>query len=253
MAKPMIVTTHSYRGGTGKSNATAILATCFAQQGLKVGVVDTDLPSPGIHILFGQDEPKTTLNDILYHRMPVKEAFLDVTPEPFPWDGRIYLLAGSPNPSEIAEVVKEGYTMEQLVDIFREFTRSAGLDILLIDTHPGLAKSSLYSIIVSDLLLMVLRPDRQDYQGTAVTIDVARKLGVPKLRLLVNKALESLDRDELTKMVETTYGEPCLGVLPQSDGIMRYGGSGLFSLQEPSHPLNLGLAKVAQSILELRP
>jgi MinD-like ATPase involved in chromosome partitioning or flagellar assembly len=75
---------------------------------------------------------------------------------------------------------------------------------------------------------MILRPDRQDYQGTAVTVDVARKLGVPDLRLLMNKALTSLDWQNLQSTIESTYQAPCLGILAQNDDIMRYGGSGLF-------------------------
>ena len=45
-----IISVHSFRGGTGKSNATANLATLLALQGKRVGVVDTDIQSPGIHV-----------------------------------------------------------------------------------------------------------------------------------------------------------------------------------------------------------
>ena len=63
-----IVSIHSYRGGTGKSNMTANLATTMAMLGKRVGIVDTDIQSPGIHILFRLDETKInkTLNDYLW-------------------------------------------------------------------------------------------------------------------------------------------------------------------------------------------
>ena len=51
-----IISIHSYRGGTGKSNTTANLATILAMKGLRVGVVDTDIQSPGIHAIFGLEE-----------------------------------------------------------------------------------------------------------------------------------------------------------------------------------------------------
>ena len=51
-----IISVHSFRGGTGKSNTSANLAYLCALRGLKVGVVDTDIQSPGIHVLFGMDE-----------------------------------------------------------------------------------------------------------------------------------------------------------------------------------------------------
>ena len=37
-----IVSIHSFRGGTGKSNTTANLAALLAIEGRRVGVVDTD-------------------------------------------------------------------------------------------------------------------------------------------------------------------------------------------------------------------
>ena len=51
MAK--IISIHSFRGGTGKSNMTANLAALLAAEGGRVGVIDTDIQSPGIHVLFG--------------------------------------------------------------------------------------------------------------------------------------------------------------------------------------------------------
>ncbi len=48
-----IVSVHSFRGGTGKSNTTANLAAILASDGHRVGVIDTDIQSPGIHVILG--------------------------------------------------------------------------------------------------------------------------------------------------------------------------------------------------------
>ena len=63
-----IVSVHSFRGGTGKSNTTANVAAILASQGKRVGVIDTDIQSPGIHILFGlkEEDIKHSLNDYLW-------------------------------------------------------------------------------------------------------------------------------------------------------------------------------------------
>jgi septum site-determining protein MinD len=43
-----IISVHSFRGGTGKSNTTANIAALLAMDGARVGVVDTDIAiSPG--------------------------------------------------------------------------------------------------------------------------------------------------------------------------------------------------------------
>ncbi len=55
---PKIISTHSFRGGTGKSNVTANLAVLVAKANYRVGVIDTDIQSPGIHVLFNfKQEP----------------------------------------------------------------------------------------------------------------------------------------------------------------------------------------------------
>src|SRR5512141_1575694 len=75
MNKGKIVSIHSFRGGTGKSNITAGLAAQAALAGKRVGVVDADIQSPGIHVLFGLDENKMglTLNDFLYGKCGIRE------------------------------------------------------------------------------------------------------------------------------------------------------------------------------------
>ena len=68
MADGKIISIHSYRGGTGKSNMTANIAACATLAGKRVAVLDTDLQSPGIHVLFGFDQSKInlTLVDFLW-------------------------------------------------------------------------------------------------------------------------------------------------------------------------------------------
>ena len=75
-----VVSVHSYRGGTGKSNSTSNIAANLAAMGARVGVVDTDIQSPGIHVLFGYDEHLgNTLNDFLWGKIPIEQAAHDVT------------------------------------------------------------------------------------------------------------------------------------------------------------------------------
>ena len=162
MAK--IVSIHSYRGGTGKSNLTANLAACLAAAGKRVAVVDTDLQSPGIHMLFGLEDTseRHTLNDYLWERCRVGEAAVDVTPERIGRPGgRIRLVPSSLNATEIAKVLREGYNVGLMNDAFLQaLIDEFVLDYLLIDTHPGLNEETLLSIAISYVLVVLLRPDR---------------------------------------------------------------------------------------------
>ena len=62
-----VVSIHSFRGGTGKSNTASNVAAHLATAGHRVAVVDTDIQSPGVHVLFGFDDAVAgTLNDFLW-------------------------------------------------------------------------------------------------------------------------------------------------------------------------------------------
>ena len=48
-------------------------------------------------------------------------------------------------------------------------------------------EETLLSIAISDKLMLVMRPDSQDFQGTAVTAELARRLEIPEMLIVVNK------------------------------------------------------------------
>ncbi|PSB22736.1 CDP-3,6-dideoxy-D-glycero-L-glycero-4-hexulose-4-reductase [filamentous cyanobacterium CCP2] len=247
-----VIAIHSYRGGTGKSNLTANLATTIALQGNRVAVVDTDLQSPGIHTLFGLDEQSTdkTLNDYLWDRSPIQDAAYDVSSKlRIENSERLFLVPASVNAEEIARILSEGYNVSLLNDGFRQLIKELDLDYLFIDTHPGLSRETLLSIAISNLLILILRPDQQDFQGTAVTIDVARQLKVRKLSLVINKVLSKLDRAALQQKVETTYSAAVAGIFPLSDDMIELGSSGLFCLHYADHPFTQSLYQVAAHIM----
>ncbi len=75
-----IVSIHSFRGGTGKSNITANVSAQLAMMGKRVAMVDTDIQSPGIHVLFGLDEKKMghTLNEFLHGQCAIEDVAFSV-------------------------------------------------------------------------------------------------------------------------------------------------------------------------------
>lgn len=246
-----IVSIHSFRGGTGKSNTTANLSALLAMGGARVGVVDTDIASPGIHVLFNLDESEMihSLNDYLWGKCSIEETAHDVTGRVGgEIKGQIFLIPSSIKPGEIARILREGYDVGLLNDGFRDVVEKLKLDYLLIDTHPGLNEETLLSIAISNALVIILRPDSQDYQGTAVTVDVAKKLDVPKMLMLVNKVPTQFDFDDVRTRVEQTYNVTVGAVLPHSDEMMTLASSGIFSIRFPDHPVTKGLQSLVDQL-----
>lgn len=242
-----IIAIHSFRGGTGKSNLTANLAVAMALQEKRVAIVDTDLQSPGIHALFGIDKTIAgkTLNDYLWNRSCIADTACDVTSHLAISQGKIFLIPSSINADEIAKILSEGYNVSLLNSGFQRLIKELELDYLFIDTHPGLSRETLLSIAISDLLIIILRPDRQDFQGTAVTVNIAHQLQVDEMMMVINKTPNRMDFASLQQNVEKTYNVPVAGILPLSEDMAQLGSSGIFCLQYPDHPFTQTLQQLA--------
>lgn len=250
---PKTISIHSFRGGTGKSNLTASISCVAALRGKRVGVVDTDVQSPGIHVLFGVDEEQLrfTLNDYLWGNCTIEQTATDVTPDAVrAAGGSIRLIPSSLRPGEIARILRDGYDVGRLIDGIRALNSRLELDYLFIDTHPGLNEETLLSITISDTLAVVLRPDNQDYQGTAVTVELARKLAVPRLFMIVNKVPQAFDMASIHAKVAQTYGAPVAGILPMSDLMLQLASAQPFVIKHPDQPLAAAITNLANTIID---
>ncbi len=254
-----IVCVHSFRGGTGKSNLSANLATALALGGRKVAVIDTDLASPGVHVLFqftpGPED--ATLNDHLQGSVradgpavvSIETCCHEVTPEAVKArGGHVFLVPASMQSDRIARLLREGYEVEKLNDALFELGEKRHLDVIIVDTHPGINEETLLTTAISDCLVMVMRPDSQDYLGTAVALEVAQRLDVPHALLVVNKLPRHFDAQQVRDRVEQSYGIPLGAVLPLSDELLDLASGDLALLTVPDHPWSQGVTALAQTL-----
>lgn len=248
----IVISVHSFRGGTGKSNTTANLAALLAKKGLRVAVVDTDIQSPGIYVLFRLQEAEMThsLNDYLRGKCAIEEAAFDVTSRlDAPVDGQVYLVPSSAKTGDIVHILRESYDPGVLNDGLYDLIDALDLDVLMIDTHPGLNDETLLSITISEFLIIILRPDQQDFQGTSVTVEIAKKLDVPNMLLVVNKTPTTFNPDDIKKQVEATYDAEVAAVIPHSDELMALGSNGVFVLQYPDNIVTQKFQSIADQIV----
>jgi MinD-like ATPase involved in chromosome partitioning or flagellar assembly/PleD family two-component response regulator len=259
-----VIAVHSFRGGTGKSNLVSNLAVSLAKQGKRVGIIDTDLQSPGIHVLFGLDDEtivgeasrneNLTLNDYLWHRCALYEAAYDLShllPQPASGnpDGAIYLIPASAKANDITRIVREGYAPDLLLDGCAQTIRDLQLDFLLIDTHPGIDRETLQAFAICTQLIVMLRPDYQDYQGTAAIVELARMLSVAELLLVVNRVPPNFEIETYQQQVETAYGVPVAAVLPFAEEMLNLASSQVFAVRYPTHPLTQAVDRLGDLMM----
>jgi MinD-like ATPase involved in chromosome partitioning or flagellar assembly len=135
-----------------------------------------------------------------------------------------------------------------LNDAFEAFIETCALDYLFVDAPAGLGVRALISVAISDLLLILLRPDQQDFQGTAVVTGIARGLGIPHRQLVLNMVFCSQDTDNLQRQVEQVYRSPVAAVLPFSDDMMWLASTDVFCLCYPDHPFCDGIREIVAAI-----
>ncbi len=247
-----IISVHSYRGGTGKSNITANLAWLLAQRGRRVAVLDTDLQSPGVHLILGleKDRITETLTDFLFGKCEMEDVAYDMsatagvtTP-----GGALYLLPSSMKVESITRILAEGYDVGRLESHLQKLMKGLRLDVLFIDTHPGLNRETMLTTTLSDCLVLLIRPDSQDFHGTAVVLEVAKRLGVPRIAMVANKVASRIDPASVVDKVKQAFGYEVLGVLPLHEDVATLGSRGLFAAKHPGHAVSLELSSIAEKL-----
>jgi len=223
----------------------------LAQRGHRVGVVDGDIQSPGIHIIFNLSDNTVqhTLNDYLWGGCKIEEAMYEVYTDSKS-GGVVYLVPSSIKPNDIARILREGYDADDMHNAFRDLISAQAIDFLLIDTHPGLNEETLLSITISDALIIVLRPDQQDFQGTSVTVEVARRLHVPEICLVVNKIPLPYSLEDVKRKVEQSYQCQVVSLIHLSSDIAQNASSQVFALQEPNHPFSRSIKDLVDHLLK---
>lgn len=248
-----IVSIQSFRRGVGKSNLGANIAVLMAMEGRRVGMIDMNIRAPSLHTLFGLqgDAIEHTLNDYLRDRCTLDQAVYRVPSLSLETKngGQIYLIPASVEIGEIAWALRQGVDVELLDRSLRTLIKGMALDVLLVDTYAGLDQGTLFSMAIADMLVVVLCPSQQDYQGTAVTIDVARKLQVPGVVLVVNQVPKGVDIGAMQSQVKDVFDCPVAALLPYCDRLAALASAGIFALRYRDHAFTTKLQGIVRQLL----
>ncbi len=244
---PKVVAIHSFHSGAGKSMIAANLATLLTLQGNRVGLLDGNLDAPDLHSLFrvSQSEITHPFIDYLNGQCSIKDTVLDVTS--YSADdvgGKLFLIPNLPQ-----NLPFDTLDAKLLIDGFRELFHSLRLNTLVLDIGAGLNPISLPFLAITEALLLVSRLDQEDLQGTGVAIDIARKLEIPMLLLLINRVDHSFDSSQVKSQVEKAYGCEVATVLPDISDV-EPSTTNLFALTYPNHPMTLKLKHLGERVVK---
>jgi MinD-like ATPase involved in chromosome partitioning or flagellar assembly len=246
------IAVHSFKGGTGKSTITANLAVSLAREGRRVGVLDLDLAGPGLHVLFEMkpNEIDYTLNDYLLGKCSADSIVIDLTEKMSLKRGSLVFVPASFKAEDIVKVLSKGYEIGMFREVLDLISKMHHLDYLIIDTHPGIEKSTLISMGICDMNIIISRMDSQDIFGTGVMLEVTKVLEKPQI-LIANMIPPGVDKEKVKARLETLFSTKVVTAIPFYTEILRALSSEVFVLKNPDHDFSAALKPVIEA-LELK-
>ncbi len=165
---------HSYKGGTGKTTIAANTAALLVKAGKKVALLDLDIYAPSLHNYF-KITPKKWINDFLDNNADIEETILDVTESIHNKGeslGKFFVGFSNPNRDAIFKFEISNGTeywkkqFRKLVFLREQMITKMDMDYIIIDTSPGIRHWSINALSIADKLILTMKMDDLDIEGT---------------------------------------------------------------------------------------
>ena len=241
----MIITLHSFKGGTGKTLLIINLASMLAKAGKKVCLIELDFSAPSFFATF-KPEAFFWINDYLAKACKIESTLTDYSTKDM-GSGKLFVGFANPSTDAIREMASKDRKWEiealgRLISLRDVLVRDMDFDYVLFDTSPGLQYSSINGIISSDLVLVVTSTDKSDLQGTKRMMHDLYEIFEKKAAVIINKVpLEHCASVKLDGCHSTL-----IGTIPCSCDIPRARMEGVVTPEK----LNPALAKTLREVID---
>jgi len=243
---------HSYKGGTGKTSISANLAAIHAKKGFNVFLLDYDFRAPSLHVLFNA-KPEHWLNDFLDGECSIEDSMIDLT-DRYSTLGRFYIALADPSTKAIRHMMLkdrewEMKSLHKLLAAKTTLHEKLKIDYIIFDTSPGIHYSSINALVTADLVIIVMKMDEYDIQGTQEMIRGIYDVLGRKTCLLVNQMVgEEEDYREVVTGRFKEFQLHQLGIIQFYKEALLTGGRSIFTLERPEHPFTQSLLNISEEI-----
>src|SRR5581483_2642368 len=217
-----IIAVSSGKGGVGKSTVAVNIAVALAQQGFRVGLMDSDVYGPNVPIMMGvTGTPRTANNKVL----------------PIMAHGVKVMSIGIIQPGE-KPVVWRGPMLHGVVKQFLQDVEWGQLDYLLVDMPPGTGdvQLSLAQIVPVTGAILVTTPQEVSMSDVSKATNMFLQVQVPIIGIVENMSYflcpTCSEKHEIFghgggATLARHFNVPFLGEVPLSLGIREGGDEGL--------------------------
>jgi MinD-like ATPase involved in chromosome partitioning or flagellar assembly len=240
---------YSYKGGTGRTTASANVAALLALRGKRTLCLDLDLEGPGISIVFDLLEKET------FQLQNYFEGKYEFTKKDFlrpsislPKNSGLWILPASNRLAGTVDTTRGGRLLSQLTKLVDFAKQQLQIDVLIIDTPSGFGDLSALSMYVSDCVVALFRFSRQHLLGTAKISDFVKKNNLEFIAAAscVPPTFNS-EKDTYIDMVKTFYSGKLIEITEDDSLKWR---ERVIVQQEDRSPALDGYSELADRIIE---
>ncbi len=177
-----VIAFHSYKGGTGKTTLAVNLSANLVSKGYDILLIDMDVYAPSLYVYFNI-QPKKWINDYLNDKIHFSDSIYELTHiiKQFHSNSKVeddkkgsfHTIFSNPSKQEItsldsamrkdsskSHMLKKMLYIKEIDNIERDY------DYIILDTSPGIRYWSINSLAISDIIILSLKMDNIDVEGT---------------------------------------------------------------------------------------
>lgn len=248
----MIISFHSYKGGTGKTLLSVNLATILALRGKKTCLLDFDFSAPSLCTIFEKKKEKFWINDFLNRSCKIDKV-LECCGSIFELKENLYVGLANPSIKAIREMSSKDRKWEMqalgaMLSLKTYLFDKLDFDYVILDTSPGLRYSSINSIFTSDISFIVTTLERSDVKGSQFMLEDLYKLFKKKTMIILNKVPFDFYSSKQKQKPPLIFDEPVELVIPCFCDLPKSGSDYFFALKYPHHAFSKTLHELAKKI-----
>ena len=243
------IAVHSCKGGTGKTSIAVNLAGVYAASGKNVCLLDLDSKAPYLSSIFNVGS-KQWINDVLFGKCNIMDVIHDISDD-VGTSGKLYVGLSDPDIIAIRDISSkdrkwQAKALQIIMDAKKDLI-SAGMDVIILDTGPGVDFSSINAVAVTDYVVVVVKPNKPCMVGTGQVVNGVYKLLSKKCGIVENMCHEN---HFLKPLSDTLFDVPVLASIPCMCDVQLKTDIGILALEESKHLFSDSIFEIADKILE---
>jgi len=206
----------SGKGGVGKTNITANLATVMARAGKRVLVIDADLGLANTEIIMGV-KPRYHFGDLITRRLSIEDVMVECP-------GGVMLLPAGSGVAALTHLTDDQkMRFVEAVDPLEEM-----FDIVLIDSGAGIGENVIFFVGAAQEAILVVSPEPTSLVDAYAAVKVlSQKAGVQTFNVIVNPIVDEMAARGVFQKLTTVTGKFLeakvrhMGYVPRDENLHR--------------------------------